>query len=245
MASSSRISHYDSVNTSLEQWKPFQAYTLSESRKPPEPSKLIIPLTLSESSNPIGPLSFSRRPLSSGDQEGSTEDGTRTPWATSDVPHTIVSFSPYNVAMNTTDSTHPGLSSRASTAQMRLPLADSYSGYCPSSNGDCFPVLDSPSMSVFPSNSSVCSETSAAVPATLPCPYDGCRLKFDGKYRRGTLHRHIRLKHTTGRGSVDQETKYFCQVPGCGKYYRRQDARLKHQRNKHPELAVPAPMSRK
>jgi hypothetical protein len=225
--SSSSISHYDSVNTSLEHWKPFQACTLSEARKP------------------VGPLSSFRWPFSSGDQQGSMEDDTHTSWATSDEPHKIVGFSPYNVAMNTTDSTPPGLSSRASTAQMRLPLANSYSGGCSSSNGDCVPVLDSPSMSVFPSTPSVLSETHSSVFHTLYCHHEGCSSEFTGKYRRGTLQRHLRLKHMTRQGSLEQKRRYCCQAQGCGKDYLRQDALLKHQRSRHPELGIPPPLSRK
>jgi hypothetical protein len=79
----------------------------------------------------------------------------------------------------------------------------------------------------------------------MHCPHEDCRREFKGKHRRGTLHRHMRLKHMTGQDSVEQERRYFCEVEDCEKDYRRQDALLKHQRNKHPELGIPAPVSRK
>jgi uncharacterized Zn-finger protein len=78
------------------------------------------------------------------------------------------------------------------------------------------------------------------------CPYEGCTARgFTGKHRRGTLNRHMRLKHMTGQDSVEQERRYFCQVEICGKDYMRQDALLKHQRIKHPELRIPPPVGRK
>jgi uncharacterized Zn-finger protein len=53
---------------------------------------------------------------------------------------------------------------------------------------------------------------------------------FTGKYRRGNLQRHMRLKH-------GQEVReYACEVKRCGKTFMRQDARLKHYRKKHPRL---------
>jgi hypothetical protein len=87
---------------------------------------------------------------------------------------------------------------------------------------------------------SIYSDTPAPYSDTLYCPYEGCTLRFTGDHRRGTVQRHIRLKH-----AGEEERRYSCQVEGCGKNYRRQDALLKHQRSKHPELGLPPPRSRK
>jgi hypothetical protein len=63
-----------------------------------------------------------------------------------------------------------------------------------------------------------------------------CDTTFTGSYRKGNFQRHVRLVH----GDRD----FPCQEPGCPKTYKRQDARLKHYRSKHPHLAG-APLSRK
>lgn len=77
----------------------------------------------------------------------------------------------------------------------------------------------------------------------LHCMYPGCSQAFHGTHRRGTMHRHMRLKH--GPASVGPEKSFPCEVSDCRKVFKRQDARLKHHRNKHPELGVAAAMPRK
>jgi hypothetical protein len=87
--------------------------------------------------------------------------------------------------------------------------------------------------------SSLVSETSSQLPDELHCPYNACDKKYTGTYRRGTLQRHLRLKH----GPVE-EKGYVCESVGCGKVFKRQDARLKHHRRRHPELQEADPKSR-
>ncbi|KAH7095734.1 hypothetical protein FB567DRAFT_37372 [Paraphoma chrysanthemicola] len=70
-------------------------------------------------------------------------------------------------------------------------------------------------------------------PADLGCP--SCSKIFAGDYRRGNLLRHMRLKHS------GLAREYHCEAEGCERVFRRHDARLKHYRNKHPNLySVPA-----
>ncbi|KAJ4985706.1 hypothetical protein SVAN01_08793 [Stagonosporopsis vannaccii] len=81
------------------------------------------------------------------------------------------------------------------------------------------------------------SVTPSAVQATLSCIYEDCLIKFTGQYRRGNLHRHIRISHN--------KVRYPCGVSGCEKIFNRQDARLNHHRKKHvsdlPLLSTPFP----
>ncbi|KAH7095371.1 hypothetical protein FB567DRAFT_27926 [Paraphoma chrysanthemicola] len=72
----------------------------------------------------------------------------------------------------------------------------------------------------------------------LECPQWSCHVRFTGKYRQGNLQRHLRLKH----GST--ERLYLCEQGGCEKRFKRQDARLKHYRKKHPMLAPEPPTAR-
>jgi hypothetical protein len=81
---------------------------------------------------------------------------------------------------------------------------------------------------------SLLSDTPHFVPDVLLCLQDGCSKTFQGKYRRGTRQRHMRLKHGKARGLEEKE--YPCEAFGCRKFYMRQDARLKHYRKQHPEL---------
>lgn len=76
----------------------------------------------------------------------------------------------------------------------------------------------------------------------LECEDPGCFRKFTGTHRRGTMHRHMRLKHG---GQVKGEKNYPCKGFNCTKTFKRQDARLKHHRSKHPELMVAAATPRK
>ncbi|KAF2123534.1 hypothetical protein P153DRAFT_161831 [Dothidotthia symphoricarpi CBS 119687] len=66
-----------------------------------------------------------------------------------------------------------------------------------------------------------------------------CDVRFTGKYRRGNLARHVRHKHSESRGGP-----YTCSANGCSKVYRRQDAKLKHERQRHAELHCPQEQSR-
>lgn len=69
---------------------------------------------------------------------------------------------------------------------------------------------------------------------------DRCGIAFTGKYRQGNLARHVRLKHNDGKGSL-----YLCNAEGCSRVFQRQDARLKHERSRRPDLPhLSAPQSR-
>lgn len=74
---------------------------------------------------------------------------------------------------------------------------------------------------------------------TSPMTCHVCGKSFNGEYSKGNLSRHQRLKHD------GLERDYPCLVPGCAKTYHRQDARLKHYREKHPELEIEEPRRRK
>ncbi|KAH7075176.1 hypothetical protein FB567DRAFT_536302 [Paraphoma chrysanthemicola] len=65
----------------------------------------------------------------------------------------------------------------------------------------------------------------------LPCSVPGCKSHFRGEYRKGNLQRHERLNH----GLLEPRT-YQCHFSGCVKTFKRQDARLKHYRKRHPHL---------
>jgi hypothetical protein len=57
-----------------------------------------------------------------------------------------------------------------------------------------------------------------------------CGQIFEGHYARGNMVRHIKTMHG--------DTVYTCRVEDCGEVFLRSDYRLKHYRNKHPELNV-------
>jgi hypothetical protein len=59
-----------------------------------------------------------------------------------------------------------------------------------------------------------------------------CGTAFTGSYRRGNLGRHVRQKHGHASGRL-----YTCRAADCLHGFQRQDARLKHERKLHPELA--------
>ncbi|KAI4946069.1 hypothetical protein J4E91_007512 [Alternaria rosae] len=91
--------------------------------------------------------------------------------------------------------------------------------------------------------SSVSNASSAGPPPTndpeiMYCEVVDCRQPFTGLYRRGNLGRHRRLVHGTGK-------PYVCEDRTCAKEFRRPDARLKHYRKYHPELAVDSPLIRR
>lgn len=78
-------------------------------------------------------------------------------------------------------------------------------------------------------NASSASAVSSSIHGQCPT----CGQLFSGKYRKGNLGRHIRLKH---HGSGPH---YPCQDDYCSKVFFRQDARLKHYRRHHPYLQSP------
>ena len=84
--------------------------------------------------------------------------------------------------------------------------------------------------STWPSTSSSLSD------AVLSCPFEGCSALFSGRYRSGNLGRHRRQQH---KNSV---APYRCEASGCMKSFVRTDARLKHYRRSHPELASSSPV---
>lgn len=86
--------------------------------------------------------------------------------------------------------------------------------------------------------SSPMSITPSSEPAELQCSAPGCGETFHGKYRRGSLNRHMRLKH---RGSPGN---YPCAERSCIKTFKRSDARLKHYRRHHPWRANGPPVPR-
>jgi len=82
------------------------------------------------------------------------------------------------------------------------------------------------------SDTASCSSgaSSPAGPSEIFCNADGCVAIFSGMYRKGNLARHKRLKH---KGPV----VYECEDPSCDRVFQRQDARTKHYRRWHPQLA--------
>jgi hypothetical protein len=79
-----------------------------------------------------------------------------------------------------------------------------------------------------PSIASVSSDNEADSEGAVTCEF--CGIEFTGRHKIGNLRRHSRLGHGVA-------SKYPCGVDQCGKTYQRKDARLKHQRNQHPEYA--------
>lgn len=70
----------------------------------------------------------------------------------------------------------------------------------------------------------------------LKCPMEGCeQVQFKGGYRTESLPRHMRIRHGGNNGSW---VEIPCKENGCGKIFRRTDARLKHYRKYHPHLAI-------
>jgi hypothetical protein len=65
-----------------------------------------------------------------------------------------------------------------------------------------------------------------------PCHYPGCNATFTGRWARSHFRRHVRMKHKDGG------RQYSCEVTGCESVFERQDARLKHYRKHHPDLAA-------
>jgi hypothetical protein len=70
---------------------------------------------------------------------------------------------------------------------------------------------------------------SSVQPNVIHCP--SCSAQFEGVYRQGNYGRHKRQKHT------GQKKEFSCEDSTCDKIFYRSDARLKHYRRHHPELA--------
>jgi hypothetical protein len=85
----------------------------------------------------------------------------------------------------------------------------------------------------YPGMSSPMAITPSSAPEVLCCHVIGCEVEFHGKYRKGNLNRHLRLYHQATGVRI-----YHCADPFCPKEFRRQDARLKHYRRRHPHLGV-------
>ena len=66
-----------------------------------------------------------------------------------------------------------------------------------------------------------------------PCQYPDCSRTFTGTSRKGNMSRHMRTKHGA---SIRVAREYPCESVGCGKRFRRNDAKLNHERKEHPEL---------
>ena len=78
--------------------------------------------------------------------------------------------------------------------------------------------------------------------ASEPCPHPRCNQIFTGASRKGNMLRHIRTKHGAP-GTCAR--KYLCTSVGCGKTFKRKDARLNHERKVHPELGRTSEVPRK
>ena len=72
--------------------------------------------------------------------------------------------------------------------------------------------------------------SSRSIPSIIHCQEPGCRRHFSGRYGQGNYARHKRQKHKDPDPIV-------CESPSCGKVFQRKDARLKHYRKHHRELA--------
>jgi hypothetical protein len=79
-------------------------------------------------------------------------------------------------------------------------------------------------------------------PERCLCPYSRCNQEFTGNSRRGNMSRHIKTKHGAP-GSVARE--YHCSVRVCGKKFKRNDAKLNHERKEHPGLGRLSAVPRK
>ncbi|KAF2632222.1 hypothetical protein BU25DRAFT_417948 [Macroventuria anomochaeta] len=114
----------------------------------------------------------------------------------------------------------------------QVPSMEDVSGYA--NEQDLLPIPSSePPTSDASSPMSITSPrvpTSPSIPPTLYCNEVNCAAEFNGIYRQGNIARHKRLLHQGHAG-------YMCEVQSCSRNFRRQDARLKHYRKHHPELA--------
>jgi hypothetical protein len=90
-------------------------------------------------------------------------------------------------------------------------------------------------------NSLSTQEVIPLIPDILYC--DDCSRPFKGYWRKGNLVRH---KDTQHGGEHRTNIAFPCEVEGCDRTYRRTDARLKHYRRRHRNLAMgPVQLRRK
>ncbi|XPS78886.1 hypothetical protein M3J09_010885 [Ascochyta lentis] len=68
--------------------------------------------------------------------------------------------------------------------------------------------------------SSVVSVASTDTWTPMVCPVEGCGSQFSGQFGRGNLARHLRIVH--------DRREFACEVDGCHKVYKRQDALKRH-----------------
>ncbi|KAF2627871.1 hypothetical protein BU25DRAFT_45782 [Macroventuria anomochaeta] len=103
------------------------------------------------------------------------------------------------------------------------------------------PVAEVPDQAIAPAEH--CDLPALAYPLTnvpsLPPIGDhvkcgNCGVEFTGIYRLDNLARHVRQKHIQGMTVTDP-----CTGHGCHLVFQRKDARLKHERKRHPELQHP------
>jgi hypothetical protein len=95
---------------------------------------------------------------------------------------------------------------------------------------------------------SVSSSSESDIPARTPtssasdalcCSEPDCHATFHGNHRKGSFNRHRRLYH-----QPEGVKLYPCVHPSCERVFKRQDARLKHHRRRHPELGEDEPVLR-
>lgn len=85
-------------------------------------------------------------------------------------------------------------------------------------------------------------EVSGSNTRVLACLY--CPSTFTGIWAPGNLARHVNHKHPGG--SIDADgALYYCDATGCDSKFSRNDALLKHVRDKHPQLGVKPAIKRK
>lgn len=99
------------------------------------------------------------------------------------------------------------------------------------SPGPASPCASSPTLSELPDE----------LPDVLECTFEGCHTQFTGDYRKGNLARHKRQRH----GRHGSAVQVPCEVHGCGRVFKRKDARLKHYRKHHPHLTQGPALPRK
>ncbi|KAH7068472.1 hypothetical protein FB567DRAFT_249600 [Paraphoma chrysanthemicola] len=78
----------------------------------------------------------------------------------------------------------------------------------------------------------------------LPCPICVNKAPFTGVYAHRNLNRHMESMHAPC-ASADGVKHIRCSFQECDKTFRREDARLVHERRSHPELNRPPPSKRK
>jgi len=102
-------------------------------------------------------------------------------------------------------------------------IVDQYNFAIPISNRS-----ESPSTSTSLQTAPQSCTSSSSVADVLHCA--SCTATFAGVYRAGNYGRHRRQKHDV------RAKEWVCEASGCGQVFQRSDARLKHQRRRHPEL---------